>query len=160
MKRGESQLVKFRNREQIATTLEEFSKEQEAFAESNKGLIADNMKYQEDLDKYNSMVSDYNEANVYDAESEAKIKAEADRIQAERDRLVDIEQGVKSTIEGYQKRSDLLKRSVGSFDKYMEDIDTPTGPIDATRKFIGGFTHEPGLSEARRGFIGDSIESS
>ena len=139
MKRGEDQLVKFRDRQQINTTLEEFSKEQEAFAESNKGLIADNMKYQEDLDKYNSMVSDYNEANVYDAEAEAKIKSEADRIQAERDRLVGLEEGVKSTIEGYQKRSDLLKRSVGSFDKYMEDIDTPTGPIDATRKFIGGF---------------------
>ncbi len=139
MKRGENQLVKFRDRQQINTTLEEFSKEQEAFAESNKGLIADNMKYQEDLDKYNSMVSDYNEANIYDAESEAKIKAEADRLQVERDRLVDIEQGVKSTIEGYQKRSDLLKRSVGSFDKYIEGIDTPTGPIDATRKFIGGF---------------------
>jgi hypothetical protein len=139
MKRGENQLVKFRDRQQINTTLEEFSKEQEAFAESNKGLIADNMKYQEDLDKYNSMVSDYNEANVYDAEAEAKIKSEADRIQAEIDRLVGLEEGVKSTIEGYQKRSDFLKRSVGSFDKYMEDIDTPTGPIDATRKFIGGF---------------------
>lgn len=139
VKRAEDKLVKFRDRKQISTTLEEFSKEQEAFVESNKGLIAENMKYQEDLDRYNAMVSEYNDANVYDAEAEAKIKSEAERLQVERDRLIGLEEGIKSTIEGYQKRSDLLKRSVGSFDKYMEDIDTPTGPIDATRKFIGGF---------------------